>query len=152
MHNNRFMRIFALFTLASLLVSACSGGSAATPGASSGAAQGGQDFKGTTIRFVGANHPWMDAIKPLLPEFEAKTGIKVAPEAYGEDQLTQKLTTEFTAGKSDIAVFMQRPLQEARVMKNNGWYEDLTKYVQDPAYDFKDFQSAAVGTTTVDKF
>jgi multiple sugar transport system substrate-binding protein len=74
-------------------------------------------------------------------------------EAYGEDQLTQKLTTEFTAGKSDIDVFMQRPLQEARVMKKNGYYEDLTKYVsQDAAYDFKDFMSGAVGTTTVDGF
>lgn len=152
MHNNRLMRIFALFPLVTLLVSACSGGSAATPGASSGAAQGGQDFKGTTIRLVGANHPWMDAIKPLLPEFETKTGIKVAAEAYGEDQLTQKLTTEFTAGGSDIDVIMQRPLQEARVMKKNGWYEDLTKYAQDPAYDFKDFQSGAVDTETVDKF
>ena len=87
---------------------------------------------------------------PLLADFEAATGIKVNFEAYGEDQLNQKLTTEFTAGGSDIDVFMQRPLQEARVMQMNGWYEDLTNCVADPAYDFADFADGAVGTTTVD--
>lgn len=71
-------------------------------------------YAGTTLRLVGANHPWQVAISALLPEFQTETGITVNFEAYGEDQLNQKLTTEFTAGSSDIDVFMQRPLQEAR--------------------------------------
>jgi len=113
------------------------------------AAAGEKPYAGTTLRLVGANHPWQEAITPLLPQFEELTGIKVNLEAYGEDQLNQKLTTEFTAGGSDIDVFMQRPLQEARVMQMNGWYEDLTNCVSDPAYDFADFAAGAVGTTTV---
>ena len=48
-------------------------------------------------------------ITPLIPQFEAQKGIKVTLENYGEDQLNQKLTTEFVAGTSDIDVFMQRP-------------------------------------------
>ncbi len=113
------------------------------------AAAGDMPYAGTTLRLVGANHPWQVAITPLLAEFEAATGIKVNFEAYGEDQLNQRLTTEFTAGSSDIDVFMQRPLQEARVMQMNGWYEDLAACVSDPDYDFEDLADGAVGTTTV---
>jgi multiple sugar transport system substrate-binding protein len=116
------------------------GGEAAAP------AEGDMPYAGTTLRLVGANHPWQVAITPLLADFEAATGIKVNFEAYGEDQLNQKLTTEFTAGGSDIDVFMQRPLQEARVMLMNGWYEELANCVSDPDFDFADFADGAVGT------
>ena len=119
------------------------GGEAAAP------AEGDMPYAGTTLRLVGANHPWQVAITPLLADFEAATGIKVNFEAYGEDQLNQKLTTEFTAGSSDIDVFMQRPLQEARVMQMNGWYEELSNCVSDPDYDFADFADGAVGTEMV---
>lgn len=137
-----------------LLLLALAAGCAAPVAAPSQPAPGGEatgdkPYAGTTLRLVGANHPWQEAITPLLPQFEEKTGIKVNFEAYGEDQLNQKLTTEFTAGGSDIDVFMQRPLQEARVMQMNGWYEDLTNCVSDPDYDFADFAPGAVGTTTV---
>lgn len=107
-------------------------------------------FEGVELRVVGANHPWMESITPLIPDFEAQTGIKVTLENYGEDQLNQKLTTEFTAGTSDIDVFMQRPLQEARVMQQNGWYTDLLPYAtSDAEYDFADLAAGAVGTETV---
>ncbi|MFO7635267.1 MAG: sugar ABC transporter substrate-binding protein [Caldilinea sp.] len=135
-----------------LLVSLVAGCAApiAAPAPSAGEAPvGDMPYAGTELRLVGANHPWQVAITPLLAEFEAATGIKVNFEAYGEDQLNQKLTTEFTAGSSDIDVFMQRPLQEARVMQMNGWYEDLADCVSDPDYDFADFADGAVGTTTV---
>ena len=122
---------------------------AAPAGEEAAAPEGEMPYAGTTLRMVGANHPWQVAITPLLADFEAETGIKVEFESYGEDQLNQKLTTEFTAGGSDIDVFMQRPLQEARVMQMNGWYEDLTACVSDPDYDFEDFAAGAVGTETV---
>ena len=111
-------------------------------------------FAGTTLRIVGANHPWAEALKPQLASFETKTGIKVNLELYGEDQLNQKLTTEFTAGNSDIDAFMQRPLQEAKQMQLNKWYVDLNTYVKNTAktpadYDFADFMPGAVGTEMV---
>lgn len=130
-----------------LLISLVAG--CAAPVAAPAPSAGDKPYAGVTLRLVGANHPWQVAITPLLADFEAATGIKVNFEALGEDQLNQKLTTEFTAGGSDIDVFMQRPLQEARVMQLNGWYEDLTNCVSDPAYDFADFADGAVGTTTV---
>jgi multiple sugar transport system substrate-binding protein len=142
----------AVLTAFSVIATACSSGE--TPGASQSAAAGGKPYAGTTIRVLGANHPWADALKPLLSDFEAKTGIKVNLEQYGEDQLTQKLTTEFTAGSSDVDAFMQRPLQEAKLHQQNGYYTDLNAFLKDskktPAdYDVNDISKAALGTETV---
>ena len=108
-------------------------------------------YAGTTIRVVLDNHPWTDAIKPLIPQFEKQTGITVHAESYGEDQLTQKLTVEFTSGSSDIDVFMQRPLQEAKLFTKNGYYTDLTSYVKKvpSSYNYGDFEKAALSTETV---
>lgn len=165
MDSRRWLFLLALVTALALLVVSCGGAAApATNAPAQGAAPktdaaqapaaAAKPYAGTQLRFVGANHPWTEAIKPLLPDFEAKTGIKVNLEAYGEDQLTQKLTTEFTAGGSDIDVFMQRPLQEARQYTQNGWYADLNTFIKDANktgadYAFDDFMPAAVGTTTV---
>src|SRR4051812_48280310 len=48
---------------------------------------GSKPYAGTTIRVMLSNHPWADAIKPLLPQFQQQTGIKVNVESYGETQL-----------------------------------------------------------------
>lgn len=118
------------------------------------AQQEGQKFAGKTIRFVATNHPYPEAIKALIPEFEKQTGIKVNMESYFEDQLTQKLTVEMTSGSSTIDVFMTRPLQEGRLFSKNKWYEPLNPYLSDanktPAtWDWADFQKSAVEATTL---
>lgn len=157
---SRFILLGLLFVVAILVVACATPEPTRAPASSSSASSvapssaAAKPFAGTTLRVVGANHPWAEAIKPLLADFEAKTGMKVNLELYGEDQLNQKLTTEFTAGNSDIDVFMQRPLQEAKVMAQNNWYVDLNKYVKDPAktpadYAFDDLMAGAVGTEMV---
>lgn len=90
------------------------------------------------IRVLLANHPYGELLKPLIPEFEAKTGIKVNVESLQESQLTQKLTTEFATGSSTVDVFMTRPLQEGLLFIKNGWYAPLDKY------DFADYPSNSV--------
>jgi len=148
-HLQRLLPLLLLLSLVAGCAAPVAAPAAPAGGEAAAPAVGDMPYAGTTLRLVGANHPWQEAITPLLADFEAATGIKVNFEAYGEDQLNQKLTTEFTAGGSDIDVFMQRPLQEARVMLMNGWYEDLTDCVADPDFDFADFAEGAVGTTTV---
>jgi multiple sugar transport system substrate-binding protein len=112
---------------------------------------GAKPFEGKTISLVTANHPWADAIKPLLPEFEKATGMKVNVESFFEDQLTQKLTVQFTSGSATPDVFMYRPLQEGKLFFKNGWVEPLNDYSQkDATYDFNDFSKSAIGSTTVD--
>lgn len=113
-----------------------------------------QKYAGQTIRFVASNHTYTDAVKALIPEFEKQTGIKVKMESYFEDQLTQKLTVEFTSGSSTIDVFMTRPLQEGRLFSKNNWYQPLDAYLNDanktPAdWAWNDFQKSAVAATTL---
>lgn len=113
-----------------------------------------QPYKGATIRVVFSNHPWTDAIRPLIPQFEAATGIKVNAESFFEDQLSQKLLVEFASGTSTIDVFMQRPLQEAKQFWKNGWYADLKSFVANPAltpadWHFSDFFESAIQAETV---
>ncbi|HBG02001.1 MAG TPA: ABC transporter substrate-binding protein [Firmicutes bacterium] len=110
-----------------------------------------QPYKGTTLRVLLSNHPWTDAIRPLIPEFEEATGIKVQVESLFEDQLSQKLLVEFASGTSTIDVFMQRPLQEAKQFQTNGWYADLRPFAQDDAeLDLDDFFPSGILAETVD--
>lgn len=108
-------------------------------------------FAGQTLRVVGVNHPWTDAMKTLLPAFERETGIRVSLETYAEEQLVQKLMVELLAGGSTIDAFMTRPLMEGQVMHRNGWYEPLEPYYGgDAEYDFDDFTVGSVSCTRVD--
>lgn len=109
-------------------------------------------YAGTQLRVVFANHPWADAIKAQLPEFEQKTGIKVNLENFFEDQLTTKLTVELTSGTTTIDAMMFRPLQEGKLFAKNGWLNDLTAASQkDKTWDISDFNKGAIGTVTMDK-
>lgn len=106
-----------------------------------------------TIRVLLANHPYADVLRPLIPEFEAKTGVKVNVESYDENQLTQKLTTEFATRSSTVDVFMTRPLQEGKMFYRNGWYENLSSMLKDTKktpsnYSFEDYSVSSVNAVT----
>jgi len=90
------------------------------------------------IRVFLANHPYGDLLKPLLPEFEKQTGIKVQMEQLNETQLNQKLTTEFATGASTVDAFMTRPLQETLLFLKNKWIGSLE------GYDFSDYPASTV--------
>lgn len=107
-------------------------------------------FEGTIIRYIAANHMWNDTIKPLLPEFEKETGIKVSLESYEENQLTQKLSIEFASGNSNVDAFMTRPLQEGKMFAKANWYASLDDFIKNaPAdWDWNDFMKANVQACT----
>ncbi len=107
--------------------------------------------KQVTLRFVAANHPYTDVIKPLIPEFEKKTGMKVNVENYEENQLTQKLTVEFTSRASTVDVFMTRPLQEGRLFYKNGWYHKLNQYLPAAGWDWADYPKSIVEAVTLNR-
>lgn len=136
--------------MAASLAAGC-GNTSEKPAEAGNKAAAGKPFEGKSITLVTANHPWGEAIKPLLPEFEAATGMKVNIQSFFEDQLTQKLTVQFTSGSATPDVFMYRPLQEGKLFYKNGWVQPLDDYAKkDAAYDFNDFSKSAVGTATVD--
>ena len=101
-------------------------------------AGGNKDAAQKEVRVLLANHPYGDLLKTAIPEFEKQTGIKVVFESLAENQLTQKLTTEFATNSSTVDVFMTRPLQEALLFNKNNWYAALD------AYDFSDYPSNTV--------
>ncbi|NHN29046.1 ABC transporter substrate-binding protein [Paenibacillus agricola] len=108
-------------------------------------------FEGKKLTVVTANHPWGEAIKPLIPEFEAQSGMKVELQSFFEDQLTQKLTVQFTSNSATPDVFMYRPLQEGKLFYKNGWVQALDEFTsKDANYDFGDFTKSSIGSTTVD--
>ncbi|MCL2130713.1 MAG: extracellular solute-binding protein, partial [Treponema sp.] len=104
-------------------------------------AVGARDSSGSSakeIRVLLANHPYGELLRPLIPEFERETGIRVIVESLQEAQLTQRLTTEFASGSSTVDVFMTRPLQETLLFLKNNWYAPLD------GYDFSDYSSNTV--------
>lgn len=139
---NRFLVV--LLVLGLMLSLAGCGGGKKEP-----AKSGDQKLAGKTIRVLMANHPYPEAIKSLIPEFEKKTGAKVNLESYTEDQLTQKLTVEFTSGKSTVDVFMTRPLQEGRLFTKNKWYEPLNAQIEKSGdWNWSDFPKSTVDAVT----
>ncbi len=108
---------------------------------------------GETLRMLAVNHVVTEAMQSRLADFEKATGVKVVIDKYGEDQLTQKLITEFTAGQAGVDIFMTRPLQEGRVMLKNGFYADLKPFIdKTPGYDFEDFVATSRWATVHDGF
>lgn len=111
------------------------------------------EFAGTEVRLIFANHPWNNAIQRLLPQFEAASGITLRVESYFEDQLSQRLQIGLTSGVTQADAFMFRPLQEGKLFASNGWVTDLNDYVRsDPDWNWEDFQQAARDTVTFDGF
>lgn len=145
-------KLYVLLSMVAALVmfvAGCGGSGGSKP-----AADPAKPFAGKTIRFVAANHNWTEVIKPMIPEFEKQTGMKVNMESYEEQQLTPKLTTEFTSNASTIDVFMTRPLQEGRLFSKNKWYEVLSPYLADAkktpeAWEWKDFKKSSVDAVTL---
>lgn len=135
-----------------LLVVAALNGCGYSPADKPGSADGeGNSETGRTITFVTGSHPWVDVIKPLLPEFEKETGIAVRIQGYFEDQLTQKLTVQFAARSETPDVFMYRPLQEGKLFFRNGWLEPLDAYAaHEEEYDLGDFSPESIRSSTVD--
>ena len=110
-----------------------------------------KNFSGKQLRIITANHPWNDAMKKLIPQFEQASGMKITVENYFEDQLSQKLQIGLTSGSSGADLFMFRPLQEGKLFANNGWLNDLSSMAQGAKdWNWSDFQEAARNTVTFD--
>jgi multiple sugar transport system substrate-binding protein len=110
-----------------------------------------EDEGSKTLNVTLANHVWTDIVTASLPAFEEETGIKVNLTQLGEDQLSDQYNVKLNAGSDEIDVMMYRPLQEGKLFAQNGWLADLTDYTEsNDEWDWADFQSGPVESTTVD--
>ncbi|TMV46143.1 sugar ABC transporter substrate-binding protein [Paenibacillus mesophilus] len=146
---NRRAVLIACITLMAGLTSGCRG-DAGQPAESVPGGMG-ETLTGRSITAYMGNSPAADAIRALLPEFEARTGLKVDLTSFTNEQLSQKLSVQFAAGSTSPDVFMTRPLEELKSFGRNGWLQPLDKYVAgDSNYDFADFSQTAIESVTYD--
>ncbi|NLC52296.1 MAG: sugar ABC transporter substrate-binding protein [Firmicutes bacterium] len=100
--------------------------------------------EGTALNVLFVAHPFVDAVRPLIPEFEAKTGIKINLEVQSEVPAFEKILMDLQSRRGTIDVFMTSPLQVWQYA-TGGWVEALDGYLADPqltdlqAYDLDDF-------------
>ena len=140
-----------------LTVSACGSGNneAASPSGSSPASgtavANDKPFEGQKITIFAVNHPWTDAVKAHIPEFENETGVKVDFQIFAEEQLQQKLAVQLTTGAESPDAYTYRPYMEKILYAKNGWTTPLDEYVtRNPDYDFGDFSKATIEASTID--
>lgn len=152
---------FVLMLSLALLLSACAGGAgpaateaapatnqpAGQPAGEVPAATGGVNWKayeGTTLSLLLISHPFVDSLKPLLTEFEEKTGITVEMEVLAEQPGFEKLLSDLSSGAGSYDAFMTDPLHNWQYA-TAGWIEPLDAYLTDStktdieAYDQADF-------------
>jgi ABC-type glycerol-3-phosphate transport system substrate-binding protein len=105
---------------------------------------------GQEIRVMYSNHPYQEAVEPLLPEFEALTGIKVNFEKMPEQEFWDKLMVEFSGGGADAPDVYMINNPRLAAFDAGGWIEDVTPYTQDPKltdlawYGIDDFYESAL--------
>lgn len=90
----------------SLALAACSssGGSSGDSAQSTGADGWSRAYEGVTLNAIGEATANSQIIESLLPDFEAKTGIKVNLEQAPYDSLVQKAVLDFTTHKGNYDV------------------------------------------------
>lgn len=137
----------AAVALLAICTAGCRGGGG--PAGNAGTAGAGEPIAGRSITAYMGDSPVAEAIRALLPEFEAKTGLKVNLTSFTNEQLSQKLSVQFAAGSASPDVFMLRPLEELKAFGASGWLEPLDRFASgDADYDFADFSPSAVESVT----
>jgi multiple sugar transport system substrate-binding protein len=110
--------------------------------------------QGTEIRFLMNKHPFTTFIEPRIAEFEKLTGIKVAIEAFPEDQYRNKLVIELNAG-GKVDGYMIMPGQDDLYHWKAGWLQPLDGYIADPkltdaSWDPKDFFASFAKASSIE--
>ncbi|MBK8022828.1 MAG: sugar ABC transporter substrate-binding protein [Chloroflexi bacterium] len=102
-----------------------------------------RQFEGTTLNALLISHPFVDSLQPLVPEFEALTGITVTTEVLAEQPGFEKLLSDLSSRTGTYDVFMTSPLNNWQYA-SAGWVEPLDAYLENTAltsaaYDVADF-------------
>ncbi|MFC4601089.1 ABC transporter substrate-binding protein [Cohnella hongkongensis] len=86
--------------------------------------------KGEKITFYAQYHPSIDALKPLIPEFEKEAGITVELNVLPYPQILDKQQVALTSGSDAIDVGMADPMYLSQ-WNNGGMLTDLGELIAD---------------------
>lgn len=88
-----------------------------------------QSQKGSTIVLSALEHPWTQAIEPLLPHFEKLTGINIKVQKQSESEYVAEVPVKLGAGNPTPDVYMVPSYGQAA---NAGWLESLDQHFDNP--------------------
>ncbi len=94
--------------------------------------------EGQTINLMLISHPFVESLKPLLPEFTAKTGIKVTFEELAEQSGFEKLLADLSTKTGTYDVFLTSPLNNSQYSAA-GWLEPLDPWIADTSKTAADY-------------
>jgi len=101
-------------------------------------------FAGKTLNVFMFDHPYPRALKQLLPEFTALTGIKVEMDTPGFVVYNQRADLELSTGSGAFDVMTMTFIFSGKWI-GAGWASKLNEFVaKDPALDAADFLSGAM--------
>jgi multiple sugar transport system substrate-binding protein len=108
---------------------------------------------GQTINLMFNNHPWSQAMRDMVADFTAKSGIKTRMEIFNEEQFRARLTTLMQGRSADMDVFMSLTSREGAVWNRAGWYADLAPMMADkaqtmPDFNYEDFSASIRNAST----
>lgn len=151
----RTRRVVAVVAAAGIVASLAACASDTTPQEEASGAFDWKRYEGETIEVLLNQHPWQQAIEPRIADFEELTGITVNVTTLPEDQLRQRVQVELSSQSTAVDVFMSGALAEGRLFAEQGWYEDLTPFVENASltsdeYAFDDFASDVIGAHEID--
>jgi multiple sugar transport system substrate-binding protein len=141
--------------LASAMIAGCSAGGSAQGPSNEVNEFDWRNFEGTELNLLMSEHPFSNAIKEHIPEFEELTGVTVNLETLTETDYMVKLLTELQSGSGSYDAFMtSQPMNYQYAAA--GWIEDLTPWIEDetrtaPDWDFEDFYPALIDSLRWDK-
>lgn len=146
----------ALCACVMLAVSACAGMGNTPKESSSVSAEGAFDWKrfsGTTIHVMLDQHPWTEAVKTKLADFESATGIKVDAQSYAEDLYFDKLDQAVRTPDAPDVVMTGLDTNLA-TLQAAGLVEPLTPMINNASltasgYDLADFPKGIVEPATL---
>jgi multiple sugar transport system substrate-binding protein len=87
-----------------------------------------QQQKGKRLLLAAVQHPWTNAIKPLIPHFTALTGIDVDVQQQSETEYAAQLPVRLGSGSSTPDVYMAWAVGQAI---QAGWLEPLDAMMSD---------------------
>ncbi|TVQ40894.1 MAG: sugar ABC transporter substrate-binding protein [Spirochaetaceae bacterium] len=103
-----------------------------------------RQFEGESIDVMFGRHPWEETITPLIPQFEALTGIRVNLRRVPHDVMMVEVPAAMAAGTLTDDVMMARYYDAGRHTLE-GWTAEISGFLNDPSltdpnwYNFNDF-------------